>query len=378
MAFATCLQGSISSVATYTHRVQYLTLISLRSLVIFFGPMLIPKAISYYRSVRASTHARHAPIIPVPPRVRVALALLAFLVISYIVQTLPPFSPENLFLGTQSRLQIPVDVLFNRVAVGRPDNVLTKQDEALRGRFVNLESRLLYLQYGPEVLANCPFCTSEEPKTFFNYALPQLLWPHIANLFAIAFVTSPTFTGRAGAQWRPKATMAAGVIAALDIYFVNSYNYQANARALRLSEVDFFYWTARVARLVTLAAFDAALGWLLYVSATNRAFVEPPSPVERIEATSRALLIVKSKLSALGIVKNTALRDEDLRSRSHAYWSHEVRLMGEVMEEREVVEGVNDALSNRIDVGSITRDAEGYAKNVLQSLHAETEDDGSI
>lgn len=172
--------------------------------------------------------------------------------------------------------------------------------------------------------------------------------------------------------------MAAMTIAALDIYFVNSYNYQANARALRLSEVDFFYWTARVARLVTLAAFDAALGWLLYLSATNRAFVEPPSPVERIEATSRALLTVKSKLSALGIVKNTALRDEDLRSRSHAYWSHEVRLMGEVMEEREVVEGVNDALTNRIDVATITRDAEGYAQNVLHSLRGETTEDDSI
>ncbi|EGU81010.1 hypothetical protein FOPG_07183 [Fusarium oxysporum f. sp. conglutinans race 2 54008] len=351
---------------------------SLRSLLIFFGPILLPKAISYYRSVKASSQARHAPIVPVPPKVRVALALLAFLIISYILKTLPPFAPENVFLATQSRLQIPVDVLFNRVAVGRPDNVLTKQDEALRGRFVNLESRLLYLQFGPEVLANCPFCTSEEPKTFFYYALPQLLWPHIANLFAIAFVTSPTFTGRAGSQWRPKATMAAMTIAALDIYFVNSYNYQANARALRLSEVDFFYWTARVARLVTLAAFDAALGWLLYLSATNRAFVEPPSPVERIEATSRALLIVKSKLSALGIVKNTALRDEDLRSRNHAYWSHEVRLMGEVMEEREVVEGVNDALTNRIDVATITRDAEGYAQNVLHSLRGETADDDSI
>ncbi|KAF5024976.1 hypothetical protein F66182_2927 [Fusarium sp. NRRL 66182] len=349
---------------------------SIRSLVIFFGPMLLPKAISYYRSARASSRAQHAPIVPAPTRVRIALALLALLIIGYILKTLPPFAPENLFLGTQSRLQIPVDVLFNRVAVGRPDNALTKQDEALRGRFVNLESRLLYLQFGPDVLADCPFCSSDDPKTFFNYALPQLLWPHIANLFAVALVTSPTFTGRPGAQWRPKATMVTGVIAALDVYFVNSYNYQANARALRLSEVDFFYWTARVARLVTLAAFDSVLGWVLYLSATNRAFVEPPSPVERIEATSRALLIVKSKLSALGIVKNTALRDEDLRSRSHAYWSHEVRLMGEVMEERDVVEGVNDALSSRIDVGAITRDAEGYAQTVLQSLQAEAADDG--
>ncbi|KAF4464565.1 chorismate synthase [Fusarium albosuccineum] len=346
---------------------------SIRSLLIFFGPILLPKAISYYRSFRAASRAHPVPIVPVPPRIRVALALLAFLAILYLVKTLPPFAPENLFYGTQSRLQIPVDVLFNRIAAGRPGNELTKQDEALRMRFVNLESRLLYLQYGPSVLADCPFCSSDDPKTFFHYALPQLLWPHIANLIAVALVTSPSLTGRAGSQWRPKATMAAAVITALDIYFVNSYNYQANARALRLPEIDFFFWTSRVVRLITLAAFNAALAWLLYLSSTNRAFFEPPSPVERIESTARALLLVKSKLSALGIMKNTALRDDDLRSRSHAYWTHEVRLMGEVMEEREVVEGVNDALSNRIDIGTITRDAEAYAKNVLQPLQPESE-----
>lgn len=85
---------------------------------------------------------------------------------------------------------------------------------------------------------------------------------------------------------------------------------------------------------------------------------------------NRGLMAVKSKLSALGIVKNTALRDEELRSRSQAYWTHEVRLMSEVMEEREVIEGVNDALSNRINIQEITRDANAYAENVVQPLQA--------
>lgn len=290
---------------------------------------------------------------------------------TYLVKSLPLFAPENLFRATESRLQIPVDVLFNRIALRRPGNALTVQDQALRARFVNLESRLLYLQFGPDVLAECPFCHSDDPKTYFYYALPQILWPHIFNLIVVAIVTSPSFTGRAGNQWRPKATMAAAVIAALDVYFINSYNYQINARALRLQEVEFFFWIARAARLVALAAFDAGLAWILYLSSTNRAFSEPPSPVERVEDATHALLAVKGKLSALGIVKNTALRDDELRSRSHAYWAHEVRLMGEVMEEREVIEGVNDALSNRIDIQSITRDADMYAHNVLRPLQPE-------
>ena len=251
----------------------------------------------------------------------------------------------------------------------RPENALTVTDHALRAKFVNLESRLLYLQYGPDVLADCPFCSSDEPRSYFYYALPNMIGPHLTNLIVVAVVTSPSLTGRHGGQWRTLATIAAGVIGALEVYFVSSYNYQINSRALRLNELDMFFWSMRTYRLVALAALDAVLGWVLYLSSTNRAFTTPPSTAERVELANRGLLTVKSRISALGIVRNTALRDEDLRTRSQAYWSHEVRLMREVMEDRDVIEGVNDALSNRIRIQEITRDAEAYAENVLQPLH---------
>lgn len=285
-----------------------------------------------------------------------------------LAQALPPFSPENLFVATQSRLQVPVDVLFNRVLAMRPGNTLTRTDHALRSKFVNLESRLLYIQFGPDVLADCPFCNSDDPRSYFFYAATSLLWPHVANLFVVAVVTSPTLTGKFGAQWRTIATIAAGILAALDVYIVSSYNYQANARALRLPDLDFFYWSMRSYRLVAIAVLDALLATLLYLSSTNRAFVQLPSTAERIEKVNHGLLTVKSKLSAVGIMKNTAMRDEELRQRGQAYWTHEVRLMSEVMEEREVIEGVNDALDKRIDIQSITRDAEAYAQSVLQPL----------
>lgn len=127
----------------------------------------------------------------------------------------------------------------------------------------------------------------------------------------------------------------------------------------------------RTYRLLALAALDGLLGWVLYLTSTNRAFVEPPTPAERVEMANRKLTGVKSKLNALGIVRNTALRDEDLRSRSHAYWGHEVRLMDEVMEDRDVVSGVNDALEKRIKIEDITKDAENYAELVLKPLNKE-------
>ncbi len=316
--------------------------------------------------MRNASKVAGVTIQPLPQAARHALTILTFLTLLFLFKTLPMLAPENLFHRTQSRLQIPTDTLFNRVASLRPANALTAADQVLRGKFVNLESRLLYLQFGPSVMADCPFCNADEPKSYLYFAIPAMLWPHLANLVAIAVVTSPTWTSRYGGQWRAWATIGAGLLAAADVYLTSTYRYQGNARALRLVDLDCFYWTARNMRHIALAALDALLGVALYLSATNRAFVRLPSSAERVEIANRELQAVRSKLSALGIIKNTAQRDEDLRRRSDVYWGHEVRLTSEVMEEREVIEGVNDALSNRLNIANITRDADSYAESVMR------------
>ncbi len=321
--------------------------------------------------MRAAPKVHGLKIQPAPAAVTRSLFILFLVAAVFLIRTIPLFSPENAFVATQSRLQIPVDVLFTRLSSLRPNGALTTSDAALRARFVNLESRLLYLQFGPTVLAGCAFCSSDDPRSYLYYALPDLLAPHLFNLAIIALVTSHLVTGRDGAAWRTAATIAAVGVAVADLYVVSTYNYQLNSRALRLNEMDFFFWNARVWRAVALAGLDGLLGWLVWLSATNRAFVNPPTAAERVEMTTRALAGVKGKLNAAGVVKNTAIRDEELRARGHMYWSHEVRLMMDVMEDREVIEGVNDALQNRIDIQAISRDAEAYAQNVLKPGIAE-------
>ncbi|KAI1846439.1 hypothetical protein JX266_007336 [Neoarthrinium moseri] len=338
---------------------------TIKSLLLFFGPILLPKAIGYYRSIRAGPAAQGLAIKPLPPRVLRGLSLLAATALVYLVLSLPPFAPENLFARTQSRLQIPTDVLFTRLTALRPGGALTPTDSALRAKFVNLESRLLYLQFGPAVLADCPFCNADDPRSYFYYALPALLGAHLRNLVVLSVATSGLLTGHDGSKWRTPAVLVSALAAALDVYLVNSYNHQANSRATRLAELDLFFWSARLYRLAGLALLNSAFAVLLYLSSTNRAFASPPGPAERVEGVTRQLLVAKSKMNALGIVKNTAIRDEDLRERVLAYWRHEGRLMREVMEEREVVEGVQDALANRINIAGISKDAENYALNIL-------------
>ncbi|KAK4102653.1 hypothetical protein N658DRAFT_447306 [Parathielavia hyrcaniae] len=343
---------------------------TIKSLVLFFGPLLLPKAITYYRRVRAAPHVHGLKVRPLPTPISRAIFVLLAVASVFLLRTLPILSPENIFKVTQSRLQIPADVLFTRLSTLRPGNTLTPADLSLRAKFASLESRLLYLQHGPSALATCPFCTSDEPRSYLYYALPDLLTPHLANLIAIALATSSLLTAAspAATTWRTPATLAALAVAFADVYWVSSYNHTANARALRLGEIDFFYWTARAARYLSLAALDALLAALLYLSGTQRAFVTPAAAAERVEGAVRGLAAVKGRINAAGVVKNTVLRDEELRARGNAYWAHEVRLMREIMEEREVVEGVKDALTNRIDIAGIERDAEAYAKAVLMPV----------
>ena len=347
---------------------------SIKSLVIFFGPALLPRAISYYQKARNAPRQQGLTIQPLPPPATRAVFNLCAAAALLILAALPVFTPENIFIKTQSRLQIPAEVLFNRLSTLRPDNVLTAADEALKSRFVNLESKLLYLKYGPEVLTGCTFCSSDDPRIYYFYALPSIAVLHLFNLFCVGLATSRPVSGPYGSPWRKAATMVAIALAGADVYLLDQYAYKSNALALRLGEIDFFYWRVRAMRLLALATLDGLLATALYLSATNRAFAKPPSAADRAESINAVLSRTRSKLNALGTVMNTVSRDGELRRRAAEYWVEEGDIMRGVMEEREVVESVNDALENgRLDIDGIGRDAAAYADNITSALRFEAE-----
>ncbi|KAH8602172.1 hypothetical protein B0O99DRAFT_605785 [Bisporella sp. PMI_857] len=337
---------------------------TIKSLLLFFGPIVLPKAIAYYRSVRAAPAIQGVSIRPVPLNVAKALLLLFVTAVAFIINSLPFSSPENIFNLTSSRLQIPTDVLFTRLSALRPHG-LTAADSLLRNKINSLESRLLFFQYGPDVIRDCQFCKAEDPKSYLYYALPGILAPHLYNLCMLATTTSGLFIGKDAAIWRKTATIASIAVAATEFYFWGSYNHQANARATRLEDIDAFFWKMRVYRCLALAAVDGIIGWMLYLSSTNRAFLNPPSAAERVETSIRALDRVRNSVNSAAVLRNTINRDEELRLRSLSYWVDEGRLMGATMDEREVLEGVQNALEERINMTDISRDAENYAKTVV-------------
>lgn len=350
--------------STKARRDAHHQLNSVKSLVIFFGPMLLPKVIAWYRSAKNPPASQRKPVVPLAMLPLLAVALLAATALSFAVGALPALSPENVFTRTGSNPTTSNNLLFSRLAAVRP---LTSRDDVLRDKFESRASKLLYYKYGPDALADCPFCNSQDPTTYLLYAAPAAAAPHLLNALLVGLATSSSLTGDAGAQWRAPAAWASSGLAIADAYFLARWDHVAgNEKARVLAEVFFFHWTARTWRHLALAAVDLALAGLVWASATNRMFAVRPTAAERVDGVRDALGAVNMRIRSANVLKNTVSRDAELRAIDAGYWAHEGMVMQEAMESEEVVESMRDAVENRrIDLATVDQAAEAFAKHVL-------------
>lgn len=328
--------------------------------------MLLPKIIAFYQSAKRNAQNRTKPIIPLPTRALFALLLLGTTAAVLLAAgTLPILAPENLLRVTRSQPTTSPSLLLNRLSTIRP---LTARDTILlQEKFENKASRLLYYKYGPDVLTGCPFCNSQDPRTYLLYAAPAVALPHLWNAVLVGIATSGSITGPAGHQWRALATYTAVALAAVDFYSLAQWDHVAgNEKAKILSEVSFFFWTSRTYRYLALATLNLVLAALLYVSTTNRMFVVAPTLSERIDQLTGALGGVNMKVRSANVLKNTVARDGELRALDAAYWAHEGQVVQEAMESEEVVQSMRDAVENRrINLEEMDRMAEGFTQQVM-------------
>lgn len=337
----------------------------MQTLLFTVGPFLIPRLLSYYRTQRAAAQSSPIPIQATPYPVFRSLNILFIFAFLALISTLPYFSPENIFAITSSRLQTPNDVLFSRLGLMRPSNTLSESDQRLKPRLASLDARCFYLTYGPDVLMNCPFCVSDEPNTYFYYALPSLLLPHLLHLFALGLATSSRVSGKYGSMWRTTAVILGATFALVDCYSVGTYDSKANARVLRQEDLDLFHWRMRTLRGISICVADAVLALLLWAASTNRIFAVPPDSAERMEAAMKVFESMRGRLGAVGIVRNVVARDKGLRQRADTYRAREGLVMEEVMADREVVDGMRNALSGRISVSNVEEEARKYADGIV-------------
>ncbi|CRG85472.1 hypothetical protein PISL3812_02528 [Talaromyces islandicus] len=362
---------------------------TIKSLLIFFGPVLLPRAINFYRVFRVQL-AHRPPPRQIPSQASRALNVLFAAIVVFLTLSVPinPHAPApNIFSQTGSRITTPTDVIFARLARFRPEQTLTDYDKLLRSALTSTAARKIYLRYGPDALLSCQFCGLDESSSAVSYLLYYLPWnsvvPHLLHLLILGLVTSAPFAGADAARWRNWFTAGGLMLAGLDFYVMGAYDPLAAAsaavRAGQQPPSSLFHAMSFVRPLV-FALFDSVCAGLVYVSATHRFFFSPPSQADQINQlvtkATEALATVNRQLHGVSVARNAVVRDKTLKARDDWYWRTAVAMEGEagssggsVWEDEEVVRAMSRAMSGQgVDMAQLGVSAGEYVGDITRGL----------
>jgi hypothetical protein len=337
---------------------------SVHSLLILFGPFLLPRVVDWINTARATS--RSVPVRPTPPRVQNALNLLFVSAIVCIVLSFSRFAPENIFLKTSSHIRTETSVLFARLKHMRE---LTGEDDALRAKFASVRNKLLYLTYGPDTLLNCVWCSTadgNDQQNYFLYSLPKLVMPHLFQLLVLGLATS-SLVGSEGSRFRTHASIAGVLMMVVEAWYMSTYDITTNKRAIFVRDLDSAFWRVRFLRYITFAVVDIALGIVLWATSTNRWLAKPVSLAERIETTTRQAEETVNKMRALGLLTNSVNRDAALRGVREEYWRTEGQVMAETVQDEAVTEQINKAIS-KMDFSALEGRVGEVADGILKGI----------
>lgn len=323
-----------------------------------------------YRQRKAQGPAARQSTRSTPLGVQYAIGILSVAIVAALIANL--YLPENIFTITSSRIHTHVNVIFRRLAATRPGGRLTESDESLRRSLDKFEDLCIYLAYGPDVVANCPYCTYESSSSYFYYVLPSVLLPHLLNIAALGLATSRAIAGREGARWRYHAIFMGGVLAACNVIVLHKFDWRRNAAAVRAEDIISFYWLEQIWRNRTLAITNAGFAAFLWATSTNRILVMPPSAAERVDAVLKVMENNLRRTDGLAIAQGAAARNPELRERHNSYWAQEEEKMRRVMTEPGVVDAINTAVkAGKLDLEKLGSNAQDFVDKLFPPVAAE-------
>ena len=344
---------------------------SVKTLAYTFAPFLLPYIYRSFRKYQENTITHKANRKPVPRRISLVVNILLAAATVALVSSCFAFSYENLIAKTGSRIQTPQNVLWERVANTRPGRVLSPLDERLKDRLASTDGRCLYLMYGPDVTGNCLFCSSDEPRTFFYYALPTILAPHLLNLIILGISTSANIAGREGTRFRTPIVLIGCVYVFAEIVTWLNYDWKSNMTVTVSANLFQFFGWARLIRNVGFAIVDGGFAWFLWATSTNRIMVITPSAKERLNAVLQHVETASSKTSAAGLIRNATFKDGQFLQRELEYWTREEARLEQIIASDTVQKAIQHARSHgRLDAEKLEQEAQRYAEIMLPAAGA--------
>lgn len=384
---------------------------------------MLPRAYGYLSALKTAYRTRPLPK-PLPPRVDRSLNILFCSIVFFLVQSFrkgPDIDIQNVFNTTGTRLGVPSDVLFTRLAMLRPNGILTAADQALRSALTTKEyvsfaspsipctytdaprSRLIYLTYGPATLLGCPFCHPSQPQTYTLYSLPATVFlPHLIHLVILGLATSAALTSPLAATSRTRFVISALVLLAIDVYLNTLFAYDPAFVSGRNPSPTSLFALLRTIRPLSICFLDVLFALYLWTTSTGRfiffPFLSDPNAannasIESLQVQAQdlvrnsgvALQTVQAKLRAYTVARNTVSRDTNLKAAELNYWREVTR------REAELAGGEQDASNDEdgiyqdeevqaaiarvygqggVDVPRARREAAAFVDGVTQGLES--------
>lgn len=224
------------------------------------------------------------------------------------------------------------------------------------------------------------------------YYLPfHVLLPHLVHLLILGVATSAPIAGREVSRWRTKFTIAGLALAAIDLYIVATYDViQGAPFSVRAGQTppSGIYNHITLLRPLAFVICDLVCSVVIWLSATNRFFFKPPSPVEHLDGTVsaavQALMGTNSKLHAANVTRNAVVRDQGLKNRDDLYWRTMVasenptqapgeggeQILNNIWEEEEVARAMSRAMAGQggIDLAQLGVNANDFVRGVTEGL----------
>lgn len=212
-----------------------------------------------------------------------------------------------------------------------------------------------------------------------------MLLPHLFHILCLGLATAEPVAGFEASRWRTHALLGGLALAGLDIAMTSMYVPVIDPR---VSAPAGTFWIASTLRPLALCAFDVAVAFFIYASATRRFLLfsgagatsaDPELARRRTEelltSANLELQLAQTNLRAFSIARNAVVRNPELKAADDEYWRRVVAMEGfdggdeSLFDDEEVQAAVSRAYgTGAVNVADMRKDAEIFVKHATKGL----------